>query len=278
VIVTGGASGIGAAVTTQLLARGDRVMIADLNPPKHEQSGQLLFAETDVRDPDAVQAMADLAENEFGSIDLAVLCAGIASTGGLTPETVDLAAYHRVLDINVGGVVHGIRSATPALRRAGGGTIVTLASLAGLTPAVGDPFYSLTKFAVVGLVRTLGPQLSATDGIRLAAVCPGFVDTPMVDGLRATFTANGFPLIEVEHVAETVVRIGDGEGESGDCWLIQAGYPAAPYKFRGVPGAKRGDGEVARVPSDRHAARAAFNAAQAAAAPAAGDPQAGGTA
>lgn len=241
-LVTGGSSGIGAAVAARIVADGGRAFVADVNPPKAD----LPYAATDVRDPAAVQAAFDAAEERFGSLDTAVLCAGLAITGGQSPETVDLDVYHRLTGVNIDGVVHGIRAATPALRRAGGGGIVAIASLAGITPAVGDPFYSLTKFAVVGLVRTLGPQLAA-ENITLNALCPGFVDTPMVDPLRAAFAEANFPLIPVTVAVDTIVKALAPDGGSGECWLVQPGTEPAPYRFRGVPGALR-DGEVQRVP------------------------------
>lgn len=242
-VVTGGSSGIGAAVAARLAAGGARVLVADLRPP----AADLPFRQTDVRDPEQVQAAFDEAEGRFGRVDGAVLSAGLASTIGMTPETVDLATYRRLVDVNVHGVVHGVRSATGALRRAGGGGIAALASLAGLTPAAMDPLYSLTKFAVVGLVRALGPQLAA-DGIALNAVCPGFVDTPMVDPLRAAFAGSDFPLIDVQTVVEIILRALTPAGGHGECWLIQPGHEPAPYRFGGVPGATR-DGAVRRVPS-----------------------------
>lgn len=245
-VVTGGASGIGAAVAARIVADGGQVLVADLRSPGPD----LPYVRTDVTDPAQVQAAFDAAEERFGSVDAAVLSAGLATTMGRTPETVDLEVWQTLLGVNVGGVVHGIRSATPALRRAGGGGIVALASLAGLTPAVGDPLYSTTKFAVVGLVRTLGPQLAA-EGITLNAICPGFVDTPMVDPLRDAFAAGGFPLIPVSILADTVVRALSPDGGNGECWLIQPGHDPAPYRFRGVPGAVRDDGAVRKVPPHR---------------------------
>ncbi|HEV7208972.1 MAG TPA: SDR family NAD(P)-dependent oxidoreductase [Mycobacteriales bacterium] len=242
-VITGGSSGIGAAVAARLAAAGDQVLVADLRPP----AGDLPYLETDVRDPQQVQAAFDAAEERFGRVNTAVLSAGLATTIGQAPESMDFAEYHRLVDVNVHGVVHGVRAASAALKRAGGGGIAVLASLAGITPAVGDPFYSMTKFAVVGLVRTLGPQLAA-DGIAFNAVCPGFVDTPMVDPLRAGFAAQDFPLIPVQTVVDVILQAITPEGGHGECWLIQPGHEPAPYRFRGVPGARR-DGAVLRVPA-----------------------------
>ncbi len=242
-VVTGGASGIGAAVAAAIVAAGGNVLVADLREP----ASGLPYLPTDVTDPAQVQAAFDAAEQRFGSVDRAVLSAGLATTMGRTPETVDLDVWQTLLGVNVGGIIHGVRAATPALRRAGGGGIVALASLAGLTPAVGDCLYSTTKFAVVGLVRTLGPQLAA-EKITINAVCPGFVDTPMVDPLRDAFAANDFPLIPVATVVDTILRALEPEGGSGECWMIQPGHDPAPYRFRGVPGAISGGTAAQPVP------------------------------
>jgi NAD(P)-dependent dehydrogenase (short-subunit alcohol dehydrogenase family) len=116
-----------------------------------------------------------------------------------------------------------------------GDAIVVTASLAGLIGVEGDPIYSLTKHAVIGLVRSVAPQL-AERGIRLNAVCPGFADTPMVRGtLRESLEAAGFPLLEPDDVAEAVWRAATGGG-SGEAWIVQPGREPEPYRFRGIPG------------------------------------------
>lgn len=243
-VITGGASGIGAAVAARITADGGQVVVLDVKPP----ADGLDYVETDVRSAAAVQAAFDSAEQTLGSIEATVLCAGLAITNGRTPETVDLDTYALLTGVNIDGVVHGARAAIPAIRRAGGGGIVAIASLAGLTPAVGDPFYTMTKHAIVGLTRALGPML-AQEGIRFNALCPGFVDTPMVDPLRPAFEAASFPLIPVSVAVDTILKALGPDGGSGECWMVQPGHEPAPYRFRGVPGAVT-DGGVQRVPTD----------------------------
>jgi NAD(P)-dependent dehydrogenase (short-subunit alcohol dehydrogenase family) len=135
--------------------------------------------------------------------------------------------------VNVDGVVFGVRRLARVMEE--GDAIVVTASLAGLTGVEGDPIYSLTKHAVIGLARSVAPQL-AERGIRLNAVCPGFADTPMVRGeLRASLEAGDFPLLRPEEVAEAVMRAARSEG-TGEAWIVQPGRDPEPYRFRGIPG------------------------------------------
>ncbi len=113
--------------------------------------------------------------------------------------------------------------------------IVVTSSLAGLTGVAGDPIYALTKHAVIGLVRSVAPQLMER-GIRINAVCPGFTDTPMVAGeFRASLEQASFPLLQSEEVADAALRAARSEG-TGEAWVVQPGRDPEPYRFRGIPG------------------------------------------
>ncbi len=233
-LVTGGAGGIGLAVVSALRAAGAQVVAADLDEAgrgRVEQAGGV-FTRVDVTDPSSLQAAVAFAEQRLGRLDLVHLNAGV-TTGTPSLEEVDLDRYRRTVAVNLDGVVYGVRAALPALRRAGGGAIVATASLSGLTAYPGDPVYAATKHAVVGLVRAIAEPLSA-EGITVACICPGFVDTAMVRPHRHLFEQAGFPLLAPDDVAAAVLAA--AAGDPGAAWVVQPGRPAQPYRFRGVPG------------------------------------------
>ena len=205
-LVTGSASGIGAAVVRLLEEEGTAVLPLDL------------ATGFDVSDPDAWETI--------GEVEFAFLNAGIGGSGD------DLAGYRRMLGVNVDGVVLGVRRLEQVMS---GGSIVATASLAGLVPMPHDPIYTLTKHAVIGYVRAIAPHL-AERGIRINAICPGFVDTPIVtDELRAWIDSQGIPLIEPDRVADAVLAAARSE-ETGQAWIVQPGREPLRYEFRGVPG------------------------------------------
>lgn len=172
-LVTGGASGIGAALGAALEAAGARVTLADV------ATGDRPSRQLDVRDADAFAALAA----EIGPIDLLVNCAGIA-LGGAAHELSD-AHWERIIDVNIRGVVNGVRAVYPSMIERGRGQIVNVASGAGL---VAPPFvaaYAMTKHAVVGLSTGLRSE-AALHGVRVNVLCPGAVDTAILDRLPDT--------------------------------------------------------------------------------------------
>jgi NAD(P)-dependent dehydrogenase (short-subunit alcohol dehydrogenase family) len=235
-LVTGGASGIGAAAVRRLAAAGAVVAIADRNEAGArelaEEVGGLALP-GDAADPDTMAMAVDVAEDSFGRLNVVLLNAGVTA-GQSGVENLDLAAYRRIMGVNVDHVVFGLTAAVPALRRAGGGTIIATASLAGLMAMPGDALYTLTKHAVVGYVRAVAPTL-APEGIRVNAVCPGFADTPLIANAKPRF--EGFPLLAPEDVVDAMEAILE-RGEPGECWFVQPGREPGPYGFRGVPGPK----------------------------------------
>jgi NAD(P)-dependent dehydrogenase (short-subunit alcohol dehydrogenase family) len=235
-LVTGGASGLGAATARALRGAGATVVVADLDEAggravADELGGRSLVC--DVADLEANRAMVASCEEQEGGLDLVFLNAGIASHMGVG-EDFDLARYRVLMGANLDGVVFGTHAALPALKRRGGGAIVATASLAGLTPVPFDPLYAANKHAVVGFARSMG-ALAEVDGIRFNAVCPGFAESKIIEPIRDGLAQHGVPIIPAEQVAETVLTLMTGE-MSGECWFVQAGRESAAFGFRGIPG------------------------------------------
>lgn len=235
-LVTGGASGIGAAACRLLASEGARVVVADLDADAARRVAAEVGGSAvgcDVTDPAASEAAVAHAQDEHGGLDVVLLNAGVAG-GFATWDDLDLERYRQMTAVNVDGVVFGLRAALPALRRRGGGSIVVTASLAGLAPAPATPVYALSKAAVVHLVRSMAPPLGL-EGVRLTALCPGFVQTPLLRGMVERFDEAGFPLLTADEVAAAAVELAV-DGEPGACVVVQPGREPAAYAFRGVPG------------------------------------------
>jgi NAD(P)-dependent dehydrogenase (short-subunit alcohol dehydrogenase family) len=217
-IVTGGGSGIGAALVRAMAGRGATIVIADID----EAAGKSVAAELDqvtavtldVRDAAAVADLVAQTKAEHGQIDYMFNNAGIA-VGGLVEEFT-LDHWDRVIDINLRGVIHGVHAVYPVMLAQGNGHIVNTASLAGLIPGPGLAPYDATKHAVVGLSLSLRAEAGGR-GVKVSAICPGFVDTPLLGrvnpDLPKTSAGNGGnisdivgPLYQADLLAEDVMR------------------------------------------------------------------------
>lgn len=181
--VTGGASGLGLAMARSMGARGARLMLADIDEAKLEESGSHLKAEgyqvatcvCDVADAKSVQAAADATIQAFGSVHIVVNNAGVA-LGGQAGETA-LEDWKWIVDINLMGVVHGVETFLPLIRKNGeGGHIVNVASMAGLAASAAMAPYHATKFAVVGYTESLQQEM-ADSNIGVSVLCPAWVST-----------------------------------------------------------------------------------------------------
>jgi NAD(P)-dependent dehydrogenase (short-subunit alcohol dehydrogenase family) len=223
-LVTGGASGIGAALVARLRSEGFDCQVLDLTTG---------FDVSTPHDWDTVDA-----------VDVACLNAGVLG-GPADPADLTLEGYRRAVTVNVDGVVLGVRRLARVMKP--GGRIVCTASLAGLTAVPEDPVYAATKHAVIGFVRSASTALEAR-GISINAVCPGFADTAMVDGdLRTRLEAAGFPLLATEDVAEAA-WVALTSGKTGHAWAVQPGRPPIDFRFPTLPGPRTADDEPIGLP------------------------------
>lgn len=178
-VVTGGASGIGAATVRRLAGDGARVAVLDRDGGGAQQvaaevDGAIALT-ADVRDPEAVGRAIDEAASEFGGLAILVNNAG---TGDLRPlHTLDDKLWQRLLDVNLAGTFHASRAAIPHLLDNGGGVIVNNASVSGITPTRNEAAYSAAKAGVIALTKSVA--LEYGPGIRANCVAPGFVRTPL---------------------------------------------------------------------------------------------------
>jgi NAD(P)-dependent dehydrogenase (short-subunit alcohol dehydrogenase family) len=188
-IVTGGASGIGRALGEELAKRGALVTLADINASLVEEAAASLSgrgrevkaAVLDVTDYEAVRKLVSDTVSEHGRLDYMFNNAGIAVFG----ETQDFSYddWHRVIDVNLYGVVHGIAAAYPVMVEQGSGHIVNTASLAGLVPAAGEISYTASKYGIVGMSDTLRAEAKKY-GVKSSVICPGFIRTPIYESCK----------------------------------------------------------------------------------------------
>jgi meso-butanediol dehydrogenase/(S,S)-butanediol dehydrogenase/diacetyl reductase len=188
VLVTGAASGIGAASARRFAAEGAALVLGDVNEEglatlRKEllaAGGRAVAAATDVSDMAQVDALFALAVSDYGRLDVVFNNAGIGAFGK-TPD-IDPADWLRVFEVDVHSVFYGCRAAIPIFREAGGGVIVNTASISGLGGDYGLSAYNAAKGAVVNYTRAAAIE-HARENIRINAVCPGPVETPLAQSL-----------------------------------------------------------------------------------------------
>lgn len=185
-VVTGAASGIGAAIAQRLAVLGAKVLVADLDAEGARKVAESIIAQggvamgiaVDVSDAVEVEAMVAAAQRQYGGLHLAVNNAGIGGASAPTGEY-PLDSWHKVIATNLDSVFYGMRYQIPAILASGGGAIVNMASILGSVAFANAPAYVAAKHGIVGLTKTAAVEY-ARHGIRINSIGPAFIDTPLL--------------------------------------------------------------------------------------------------
>jgi NAD(P)-dependent dehydrogenase (short-subunit alcohol dehydrogenase family) len=243
-IVTGGGQGIGAEAIRAFAREGAKVVISDvvdgpgmaLADELNAAGSEALFVRADVTKEDQVRASVEAAVSRFGRLDFGVNNAGIGGASAPAGEY-SLADWQRVIDINLTGVFLSMRYELPALLSAGGGVIVNVSSILGWVGFAGSPAYVAAKHGVIGLTKAAAIDYGAQN-IRVCAVSPGFIMTPLLESAGITPGSDMYNGLAQAHamkrlgtpkeVAELIVWLCSAEASfvTGSAVLVDGGYVA----------------------------------------------------
>ncbi len=234
-VVTGAASGIGTAIAERLVAEGARVVVSDLNERAVHDTSRRLGSEArarvaDVSREEDVLGLVDFAVRELGGLDAMVNNAGISEAPGAIDEKT-AQEWNRVISVNLTGAFYGVKHAARVMKKAGtGGVILNMDSILGLVGFAAAPAYTAAKHGLLGLTKAAALDLAAAR-IRVLAVSPAFIRTPLISGLESAV----LPLHPIGRLGEpsevasmVAYLISDEAGFlTGATYLVDGGYTAA---------------------------------------------------
>lgn len=241
-LVTGAGSGIGRAIALAYAKEGARVVVSDTNTTGGDETvrqaraagGEAQFVAADVSKPDDGRALVEAAVRAYGRLDIACNNAGVGGDQALTADY-PVEGWQRVIGINLSGVFYGMRAQIAQMLGNGGGAIVNMASILGQVGFASAAAYTAAKHGVIGLTRTAAIEYAA-QGVRINAVGPGFIHTPMISGLEQDAGVNAqlvaaHPIGRLgtpEEVAELVLWLSSLKASfvTGAYYPVDGGYLA----------------------------------------------------
>lgn len=240
VIITGAASGIGKATAELFAKHGASVVISDIQEAEGKATteniiangGKASFIKTDVSRPEEMEALVNFAIKTYGKLDIVVNNAGIG--GELNPiADMSIEGWNKVIEVNLNSIFYGMKYQIQAMLKNGGGSIVNIASILGAVGFAGSSAYTAAKHGVLGISKAAALEYSA-HGIRINAVGPGFIETPLLNALDAEMKSQLASLHPIgrlgtsEEVAELILWLASDKASfvTGSYYPVDGGYLA----------------------------------------------------
>jgi 3alpha(or 20beta)-hydroxysteroid dehydrogenase len=245
-LITGGASGQGAAEAELFSEEGATVIVTDVNDDDGQKvaaslAGNALYHSLDVSDHTAWLRVADAVGSQFGRLDVLVNNAGIAPEGGAKRfDQITLEGHHRMFDVHVHGTFYGMRAMLPLLETSGAASIINISSIDGIVGVLGMISYTGTKFAVTGMTRSAAIELGPR-GIRVNSIHPGIISSPMAMNLapeqrdRLDMILSRQPIARAgtpQEIATMALFLASDESTycTGAQFTVDGGHLAGPYR------------------------------------------------